>query len=247
MPRYKLTIEYDGRPFKGFQMQEAWQGHTVQGELTRAIYEMSGEMVNVFVSGRTDAGVHALAQVSHIDLSKEWNPLVIRDALNARLRPHPISLLEAELVDDDFHCRFNCKKRYYLYKILNRRAPPAVHAGLVWGVTRPLNIDLMREGASHLLGHHDFSTFRAAACQGKSPFKTLDDFTIIQVDDMIEIRTHSRSFLHHQVRSMVGSLVHVGLGDKEPSWIKDILESKDRKKCGQVAPPFGLYFVKADY
>lgn len=247
MFRYKLILEYDGRPFKGFQMQEAWQGMTIQGELMRVIKAFSGEESVVNVSGRTDAGVHALGQVTHIDLSKEWIPERIRDAMNAHLRPLPISIIKVEAVGTDFHCRFSCIKRYYTYKILNRRGPPAVLAGLVWGVARPLSLDLMREGAQYLIGHHDFSTFRAAACQGKTPFKTLDNFTFEQSGDLIEIHTHSRSFLHHQVRSMVGSLVHVGLGDRDPLWIKTILELKDRKKCGQVAPPYGLYFVKADY
>ena len=247
MPRYKIIVEYDGRPFKGFQMQEAWQGFTVQGELTRSIFEITGEAVVVYVSGRTDAGVHAIGQVTHIDLSKEWKTTTLRDAMNAKLRPHPISIISAEEVDESFHCRFSCIKRYYTYKIINRRAPPTFDRGLVWGVARPLDLDLMREGARHLIGHHDFTTFRASACQGKTPFKTLDSFTLTKKDDLIEINTHSRSFLHHQVRSMVGSLVHVGLGDRDPIWIKTILQAKNRKLCGQVAPPDGLYFVKADY
>lgn len=245
MPRYKLTIEYDGTPFGGWQRQE--NAPSVQGELEQAILRMTGEEVTVFGAGRTDAGVHAFGQVAHIDLSREWSAEKLRGGLNYHVRPAPIGILRVEAVPETFHARFSAVRRYYVYRILNRRSPPVLDRDRVWHVTRPLDVDAMNEGARHLIGKHDFTTYRSAHCQSASPVKTLDVLEVRQHGDLIEIHTNARSFLHNQVRSMVGSLKMVGEGSWTPERMGIALEARDRRACGMVAPPWGLYLSQVDY
>jgi tRNA pseudouridine38-40 synthase len=245
MPRFKLTIEYDGRPFVGWQVQD--NGISVQGVLTAAVAAFCGDVVHVQGAGRTDAGVHALGQVAHVDLAKAWDTDTVRDALNFHLRPHPVAVLAAAPAAGDFDARFSAVKRHYLYRIVNRRADLALDAGRVWRVARPLDVAAMREGASRLLGRHDFTTFRAAACQAKSPVKTLDRLEVEHRGEEVRICAAARSFLHTQVRSMVGSLVEVGAGRWTADDLAGALAARDRKACGPVAPPEGLYLVRVDY
>lgn len=245
MLRYKLTIEYDGSPFLGWQVQES--GLTVAGVLEAAAERLSGESARVHGAGRTDTGVHALGQVAHIDLSKDWDADTVRDGMNAHLRPHPVAVLSAEKVADDFDARFSATKRHYLYRILNRRADLALERNRVWRLVRPLDPQAMHEAAQHLVGNHDFTTFRAAECQAKSPVKTLDVLNVTREGQEIRIEASARSFLHHQVRSIVGSLAQVGEGRWTPADMKRALQSRDRKACGPVAPPDGLYLVRVDY
>ncbi|HRF08610.1 MAG TPA: tRNA pseudouridine(38-40) synthase TruA [Xanthobacteraceae bacterium] len=245
MPRYKLTIEYDGSPFLGWQLQDA--GLTVAGVLEAAAHRLSGESVRVHGAGRTDTGVHATGQVAHIDLSKEWDADTVRDGMNAHLRPHPVAVLSAEQVADDFDARFSAVNRHYIYRVLNRRADLALDRNRVWRVARALDESAMHEAAQHLVGNHDFTTFRAAECQAKSPVKTLDVLNVTREGQEIRIEASARSFLHHQVRSIVGSLVQVGDGKWTPADMKRALEARNRTACGQVAPPDGLYLVRVDY
>jgi tRNA pseudouridine38-40 synthase len=245
MPRYKLVIEYDGTPFVGWQVQD--NGVSVQGVLTAAVAAFCGENIHVQGAGRTDAGVHALGQVAHIALAKAWDADTIRDAINAHLRPHPVAVLAAEPVADDFDARFSARKRHYVYRIINRRADLALEAGRAWRALRPLDALAMHEAAQCLVGQHDFTTFRAAECQAKSPVKTLDRLDVERNRDELRIYASARSFLHHQVRSMVGSLVWVGEGKWSASDLARALAACDRKACGPVAPPDGLYLVKVDY
>lgn len=245
MPRYKLTIEYDGAPFAGWQLQA--QDTTVQGVLERAVAAINGGPSIVQGAGRTDAGVHALAQVAHVDLAKPWDTFVLRNALNAHVRPHPVSVLEAEEVPEDFHARFSATKRHYLYRILNRRSPPALDKGKVWWLPMELDSDAMHEAAQALTGKHDFTTFRAAQCQAPSPVKTLDRLDVARYGEEIEIHSEARSFLHNQLRSIAGSLKLVGEGKWRPRDLKAALEARDRARCGPVAPPDGLYLVKVGY
>ncbi len=245
MPRYKLTIEYDGSPFSGWQVQA--QQASVQGVLEQALARICGAAVMVHGAGRTDAGVHATGQVAHVDLEKEWSTFELRNAINGNVRPHPVSVLEAEKVDENFHARFSATRRHYLYRILNRRAPPALERGHVWWLPVDLDADAMHEAAQVLVGWHDFTTFRSAACQAKSPEKTLDRLDVMRFDDTIEIRAEARSFLHHQVRSMVGSLRLVGDGKWRARELKRALDVKDRTACGPMAPPDGLYLLRVDY
>lgn len=245
MPRYKLTIEYDGTPFAGWQMQA--NAPSVQGRLAQAVTAFSGEGSVPGGAGRTDAGVHAMGQVAHLDLSRDWEPDRVRDALNALVRPDPISVLDCERVADDFDARFSARRRHYLYRIVNRRSPLALERDRAWPVFRPLDADAMDEAAKLLIGRHDFSTFRAAECQARSPLKTLDTLTVSRYGEAIEIRADARSFLHTQVRSMVGSLKLVGEGTWRARDLKAALESCDRSKCGPLAPPYGLYLTKVDY
>lgn len=245
MPRYKLTIEYDGSPFLGWQVQDG--GLTVAGVLEAAVHRLSGEAARVHGAGRTDTGVHATGQVAHIDLSKDWDADTVRDGMNAHLRPHPVAVLSAEQVAADFDARFSAVKRHYLYRILNRRADLALDRNRVWRVARPLDERAMHEAAQHLVGNHDFTTFRAAECQAKSPVKTLDVLSVTREGQEIRIEASARSFLHHQVRSIVGSLVQVGDGKWTPADMKRALEARDRSACGQVAPSDGLYLVRVDY
>ena len=245
MPRYKLIIEYDGAPFSGWQVQA--DGLTVQGALTDAVAALSGERVLVQGAGRTDAGVHARGQVAHIDLAKDWDTGTVRDALNAHLRPHPIAVLSAERAADDFNARTSAIKRHYLYRIVNRRADLTVDLGHAWRVPRPLDAAAMQVAAQHLVGKHDFTTFRSTECQAKSPVKTLDRLDVERSGDIVLIAASARSFLHNQVRSMVGSLVLVGEGKWSPDDLARVLAARDRTACGPVAPPDGLYLVRVDY
>ena len=245
MPRYKLTIEYDGAPFRGWQVQD--NDLTVQGALEAAAKALSGEDVRVHGAGRTDAGVHALGQVAHVDFSKAFRPDQVRDAMNAHLRPHPIGVLSVDLVSDTFAARFDATRRHYLYRIINRRADLALDLGRAWRVPKPLDVPAMHEAAQHLVGKHDFTTFRATECQAKSPEKTLDVLDVVRDGDAVNVTASARSFLHHQVRSMVGSLVWVGEGRWSAADLKRALDARDRAACGSVAPPDGLYLVRVDY
>jgi tRNA pseudouridine38-40 synthase len=245
MPRYRLLIEYDGAPFVGWQMQE--NGPSVQGLVTAAIEAFAGEKVIVQGAGRTDAGVHALGQVAHVDLAKDWDTDTVRDALTAHLRPHAVAVLAAEQVPDTFDARFSAKARHYLYRIVNRRADLVLDRGRAWRVPRPLDDAAMHEGAQQLVGKHDFTTFRHVECQAKSPVKTLDRLDVERNGDEIRIYASARSFLHHQVRSMVGSLMQVGEGRWSVGDLAAALAARDRAACGQVAPPEGLYLLRVDY
>jgi len=245
MPRYKLTIEYDGTPFSGWQIQDT--ALTVQGALETAVKAASGEDVRVHGAGRTDAGVHALAQVAHCDIAKPFPPGRLRDALNAHLRPHPVAVLSAEIVPETFEARFSAIKRHYLYRIANTRANLALDIGRVWRVPRRLDADAMHRAAQRLIGKHDFTTFRDTECQAKSPEKTLDQLDVTRQGDAISIVTSARSFLHSQVRSMVGSLVWVGEGRWSADDLASALGARNRAACGPVAPPEGLYLVRVDY
>jgi tRNA pseudouridine38-40 synthase len=245
MPRYKLTIEYDGAPFAGWQLQP--NAATVQGILEQAVVAIDGVPSVVHGAGRTDAGVHALGQVAHVDLVKEWDVFKLRNALNAHVRPFPVAVLEAQRTADDFHARFAATRRHYLFRILNRRSPPALDKGKVWWLPMALDAAAMHEAAQYLVGKHDFTTFRAAECQAQSPVKTLDRLDVARYGELIEVRADARSFLHHQVRSMVGSLKFVGEGKWQPREVKAALEARDRARCGPVSPPDGLYLLKVDY
>jgi tRNA pseudouridine38-40 synthase len=243
--RWRLTIEYDGGPFMGWQRQE--HGPSVQQALEEALERMTGEQTSFTAAGRTDAGVHALAMSAHVDVTKSLTPHRLREGLNALVRPQPISVIEVAEVGDDWHARFSCLGRRYLYRILNRRAPPALDAGKVWYIAVPLNVEAMGEGAAHLVGRHDFTTFRSAQCQSDSPVKTLDRLEVVQAGEEIHVTAAARSFLHHQVRSMVGCLALVGRGQWTPVDIRKALEARDRAALGLNAPPHGLYFVEGFY
>jgi tRNA pseudouridine38-40 synthase len=245
MPRYKLTIEYDGRPFCGWQIQD--NQSSVQGALENAARALCGEDVRVHGAGRTDAGVHALGQVAHLDLPKDFRADVVRDGLNAHLRPRPIGVLSADIVPDDFEARFSARKRHYVYRIVNRRADLTLGIGQAWRVPKPLDTDAMHEAAQALVGKHDFTTFRHTECQAKSPDKTLDVLDVARDGDNVSITTSARSFLHSQVRSMAGSLAWVGEGRWSASDLKAALNARDRSACGPVAPPDGLFLVRVDY
>jgi tRNA pseudouridine38-40 synthase len=243
--RWKLTIEHDGRPYVGWQRQA--EGRSVQAEIEQAIAKFSGETVRVNGAGRTDAGVHALAQVAHFDLERDTDGRTVREALNAYLRPEPIAILSAELAPPGFDARLSARYRRYRYVVLNRPARAALDIGRVWHVYYALDIAAMRAAAGHLLGHHDFSSFRAAECQAKSPVKTLDRLDIVQEGDTVNFEVGARSFLHHQVRNMVGTLILVGRGKWTPSQVADALAARDRSAAGPTAPPDGLYLVGVDY
>lgn len=245
MPRYKLLIEYNGRAFVGWQVQD--NGPSVQGALEAAVLAFCGESASVRGAGRTDAGVHAFGQVAHLDLTRDWDTDTVRDAINAHLKPHPIAVLSAEIAPAAFDARFSALKRHYLYRIVNRRAPLALDAARAWRVARPLDAEAMHEAAQRLVGRHDFTTFRAAECQAKSPVKTLDRLDVHRSGEEVRIRASARSFLHHQVRSMVGSLALVGEGKWRADDLSNALAARDRKACGPVAPPDGLYLVGVDY
>ena len=245
MPRYKLTIEYDGTPFSGWQRQA--DRPSVQQALEEAIGRMSGETVTIQAAGRTDAGVHALGQVVHVDLSKDWDPFRIREALNYHLRPDPVAVLQVEAVDESFEARFSATARHYEYRILNRRAPAVMERQQVWHVPMPLDADAMDHAAGMILGKHDFTTFRSAECQANSPVRTLDVFGVRRELDHIVVTASARSFLHHQVRSMVGSLKLVGEGKWSPDDFRAALDARQRSRCGAMAPPDGLYLTRVDY
>ncbi|MFC0282673.1 tRNA pseudouridine(38-40) synthase TruA [Camelimonas abortus] len=247
MPRYRLVIEYDGTGYVGWQ----WQGNgrSVQQAVEEAIIRFAGEHPRVQCSGRTDAGVHALGQVAHVDLSREWRTDTVRDALNAHLRAagDRVAVLSAHLAPPQFDARHSAVKRHYMYRIINRRAPAALDHDRAWHVGRPLDAGAMHAAAQTILGRHDFSTFRAAACQAASPVRTLDRLDVERVGDEIRIYASARSFLHHQVRSMAGSLEQVGCGRWKISDMRAALDARDRRRCGPIAPAHGLYFVRVDY
>jgi tRNA pseudouridine38-40 synthase len=245
MPRYKLLIEYDGGGFSGWQTQA--DAISVQSVLETAIATIHGQHCLVYGAGRTDTGVHALGQVAHVDLPKTWDPFVLRNAINGNVRPHRVSVIDVEPAPDDFHARFSAVKRRYLYRILNRRAPAAIDHGRVWHVPIELDAGQMHEAAQYLIGTHDFTTFRAAECQAKSPVKTVDAIAVSRYGEEIEVTAEARSFLHHQVRSFVGSLKYVGEGKWRPRDMKAALDAKDRSACGVVAPAQGLYLVSVSY
>jgi tRNA pseudouridine38-40 synthase len=245
MPRYKLTIEYDGRPFVGWQVQD--NGPSVQGVLAAAIAAFCGEEAKVQGAGRTDAGVHALGQVGHVDLAKDWDEDTVRDALNAHLRPHPVAVLKAERVADTFDARFSAIQRHYRYRIICRRADLTFERGLAWRVAKPLDSAAMHAAAQRLVGRHDFTTFRHVECQAKSPVKTLDRLDVERAADEIDVTASARSFLHTQVRSMVGALALVGEGKWTADDVSVALEKRDRTACAPVAPPDGLYLTRVDY
>ena len=245
MPRYRLLIEYDGTPFNGFQVQG--DQPSVQRSLQRAIEAFCGETPVIYAAGRTDTGVHATGQVVHIDLERAWEPKVVREAINAHLWPEPVVVLDAAEAPDDFHARFSAKGRRYLYRILNRRAPPALDQGKVWHVKKPLDAQAMHAAARALVGQHDFTTFRDAQCQARSPLKTLDESRVWREGEEVRLAFAARSFLNRQVRSMTGSLVEVGAGRWPVERIRTALEARDRKACGPVAPPQGLYLTDVEY
>lgn len=245
MTRWRLTIEFDGGPFMGWQRQD--HGPSVQQTLEEAIGRMTGEQVRLHAAGRTDAGVHALAMTAHVDIAKEVTAHRLREGANALVRPSPISVIAAEAVAAEWHARFSCVGRSYLYRILNRRPPPALERGRVWHLPLPLDAEAMQKGADHLVGRHDFTTFRSVNCQSESPVKTLDRLTVERLGEEIHIRAGARSFLHHQVRSMVGCLALVGQGRWSPDDVKAALDARDRQALGYNAPPHGLYFVDAVY
>jgi tRNA pseudouridine38-40 synthase len=247
MPRFTLTIEYDGTPYAGFQAQG--DRPTVQTALEAAIHRLSGETLRVRCAGRTDTGVHATGQVIHVDLTRDWPPSTIRDALNAHLRDRdePIAVLEARLAPEGFDARFSATRRHYLYRIVDRRPSLALDRHRAWHCQRPLDVAAMNAGAAMLLGHHDFTTFRAAACQSKSPEKTLDHLEATRTPDGIAVTCHARSFLHSQVRSMVGALRWCGEGRWTPQDVRAALDARDRNRCPPLAPPHGLYLTRVDY
>jgi tRNA pseudouridine38-40 synthase len=247
VPRYRLDIEYDGSPYAGWQRQSGQ--HSVQAALEQAIKAFSGEEATLRGAGRTDAGVHALGQVAHLDLAGEWPADTVRDAVNAHLTGagETVAVLAAALVGDDFDARFSAQRRHYLYRIVNRRAPLALDRQRAWRVPKRLDAEAMHEAAQALVGKHDFTTFRSVQCQAKSPVKTLDRLDVARAGDAIEVRATARSFLHNQVRSMVGTLKRVGEGAWSAADVKQALEARDRSACGPVAPPDGLYLVKVDY
>ena len=245
MTRWRLTVEFDGGPFVGWQRQAI--GTSVQGVLEQAIARMTSAPVTVHGAGRTDAGVHALAMEAHVDIAKPLTEHRLREGINALVRPAPVSVLDVAQVPDDWHARFSCSGRRYLYRILNHRAPPALLRGRVWHIGAPLNLDAMQNSAAMLLGTHDFTTFRSVHCQSASPVKTLDELEVERVGDEIQIHAAARSFLHHQVRSMVGCLAMVGRGQWTPEDIAAALAARDRNALGLNAPPEGLYFAAATY
>jgi tRNA pseudouridine38-40 synthase len=245
MPRYKLVVEYDGTPFNGWQYQT--NGLSVQQVIEEAIERFSGEKVRIHCAGRTDAGVHATSQVAHVDLTKDWRADTVRDATNAYLKALPVSVLAAQAVPDGFHARLSAIKRHYVYRILNRRAPPALEANRVWHVAWPLDAAKMHEAAQSLLGQHDFTTFRASECQANSPIRTLDRLDVERIGEEIRVHASARSFLHHQVRSIVGTLERVGVGRWQVDQVRAALDARDRTRCGPMAPSTGLYLIGVDY
>ena len=245
MTRFALTVEYDGRPYMGWQRQA--HGPTVQQHIEEALGRIAGREPVVHCAGRTDAGVHALAMRAHVDLDKAITPFRLMEALNAHLRPEPIAIVGCETVPEDWHARFSCTGRAYEYRILNRRAPLTFEEGLVWRVPQALDTDAMQAAAQALVGKHDFTTFRSAQCQADSPLRTLDRLDVVRTGERVTIHAKARSFLHHQVRSMTGCLALVGTGTWRPADMKAALEARDRRALGHNAPPDGLYFMRADY
>lgn len=245
MTRYRLSVEYDGRPFFGWQRQA--NGPSVQAAIEDAAFAMLGERIVVHAAGRTDAGVHARGMVAHLDLPRPVAPFKLSEALNALLRPAPVAILDCAVVPDAFHARFSCVARHYEYIMTDRRAPLTIDLGLVWRVRRPLDVTAMQAATERLVGHHDFTTFRSAHCQAASPLRTLDRLDVTPEGDHVRVTASARSFLHHQVRSMVGCLALVGQGKWNADDLSAALEARDRTALGFNAPPDGLYFMRADY
>lgn len=245
MTRFALTVEFDGRPFMGWQRQA--HGPSVQAAIEDAAETILGHAVTLHCAGRTDAGVHGLAMRAHLETDKAITPFRLMEALNGRMRPNPVAILACEIVPDDWHARFSCIGRRYEYRIVNRRAPLTLEKGLAWRVTRPLDADAMHVAAQRLVGRHDFTTFRSVHCQSESPVKTLDRLDVVRTGDRIMIHADARSFLHHQVRSMVGCIALVGEGKWSADDLEAALEARDRAALGLNAPPDGLYFVEAIY
>jgi len=243
--RYRLVIEYDGAGFAGWQRQD--NGPSVQATLEEAVRRFCGETVTLHAAGRTDAGVHALGQVAHLDLARAPDSDTLRDAVNFHAKPAPVAVLSAEPVDADFHARFSARRRRYLYRIVNRRAPLVLDRGRAWFVPVPLDAAAMAAGARHLIGRHDFTSFRASECQAKSALKTLDVLEVARAGDEIRVTAEARSFLYNQVRIMVGTLRLVGEGKWHPDDMARALTARDRAAAGPTAPPYGLYFLGADY
>lgn len=249
MPRYALKIEYHGAPFAGWQRQA--NHPSVQGAVESALKKLEPDAGSIAAAGRTDAGVHAFAQVAHCDLDQNWDPFRLSEALNFHLKPNPVAVVACAKVTDGWHARFSAVERQYLYRLVSRRAPLTFEAGLAWRIPHALDLEPMREAATHLLGRHDFTTFRSTMCQADSPVRTLDalDITAAQALSGIEFqfRVRARSFLHNQVRSFVGTLERVGAGSWTPQMVSDALKAKDRSACGPVAPPDGLYLARVGY
>lgn len=249
MPRYALKVEYHGAPFSGWQRQN--DRPSVQGVIEAALAKLENRPHTIAAAGRTDAGVHGLAQVAHCDLDKDWEPFRLSEALNFHMKPAPVSIVDCARVDDEWHARFSALERQYFFRLMVRRAPCGHQAGLVWQVSNPLDIEAMREGAAHFIGQHDFTTFRSSICQAKSPVKNLDVLDIEQVETRwgpeMHFHVQARSFLHNQVRSIVGTLERVGAGTWGPERIKESLEARERSACGPVSPPYGLYLAKVVY
>ena len=249
MPRYALKLEYHGVPFAGWQRQAGLS--TVQGTIESALAKLEPGDHTIAAAGRTDAGVHAAGQVAHCDLTQSWDPFRLAEALNYHLKPHPVAILACAEVAEDWHARFSAIERQYLFRIALRRAPLTLERGLLWQVRHALDLPAMQKAATHLIGHHDFTTFRSSICQAKSPVKTLDEIVMTQVEGLsgpeIQLRLRARSFLHNQVRSLVGTLERVGAGRWEPGDVKTALEARDRAACGPVSPPDGLYLQKVCY
>lgn len=247
MPRFRMTVEYDGTPYVGWQQQA--NGHSVQSALQNAVHSLTGETVSIRGAGRTDSGVHAVGQVTHVDLSRNWQPDKLRNAVNAHLMMagERVSIIEVRAVDESFDARFSALRRHYLYRILNRPSPLALEAGRAWWVARELDHEAMHAAAQTLVGHHDFTTFRSAHCQATSPVRTLDRLDVARNGDLIEIRASAQSFLHNQIRSFAGTLKLAGDGKMTPADVRAALDARDRTACGPVAPPDGLYFMKVDY
>jgi len=245
MPRYRLTVEYDGSGYNGFQAQEGQP--TVQGAIEAAVTAFCGQTVRIAAAGRTDSGVHATGQVVQVDLDKDWPSSTVMNALNAHMVREGVAVLDCAVAEGDWHARFSATGRRYLYRILNRPGRPALERGKVWHVRRPLDVEAMNGGAAHLIGHHDFTTFRDLACQSASPVKSLDVARVERVGEEVRLVFEARSFLHRQVRSMTGTLVEVGLGRWRPDDVKTALEARDRAACGPVAPSDGLYLTGVDY
>lgn len=245
MPRYKLTIEYHGGLFVGWQRQE--NGPSVQGAVEAALRALEPDVPSIVGAGRTDAGVHATGQVAHCDLAQEWEPFRLSEALNWHLKPDPVAVLAVERVAEDFHARFSALHRRYLYRVVSRRAPLTIEKGLAWRVAHDLDAEAMQAAADLLVGKHDFTTFRSAQCQSKSPVKTLDEFRVEREGEEIRFHLAARSFLHNQVRSFVGTLERVGAGKWPVGRVDEALAARDRAACGPVAPPDGLYLVEVGY
>ena len=249
MPRYALKIEYHGAPFSGWQRQN--DRPSVQGVIEAALAKLENRPHTIAAAGRTDAGVHGLAQVAHCDLDKDWEPFRLSEALNFHMKPAPVSIVDCARVDHEWHARFSALERQYFFRLLVRRAPCGHQAGLVWQVSNPLDIEAMREGAAHFIGQHDFTTFRSSICQAKSPVKNLDVLDIEPVETRwgpeLHFHVRARSFLHNQVRSIVGTLERVGAGTWGPERVKEALEARERSACGPVSPPYGLYLAKVVY